>query len=137
MKHWLVSIFVCWAAVAHAQGSDVLEPVKVTAAQCLSIDTTPGAPLGGAPATDVLAMPEPWTDFTVEGQLVDPASTVHALLEPTMAQYRTSLTPKAWVDIGAVAAKYGYQLVSHSIDEGKIKIRLEPLGHEPEVQTFE
>ena len=120
-------MFVCWAAVARAQSSDVLQPVKLTEAQCLSIDTTPGAPIGGAPTSDVLAMPEPWSEFTVEGELVEPAATVHALLEPTMAQYRTSLTPKAWVEIAAAAAKYGYQLVSHRIDEGKIVMRLEPL----------
>jgi outer membrane protein assembly complex protein YaeT len=127
VKRWLVSILVCWAAIARAQPDDALKPMELTPAQCAAIDTTPGAPLGGAPASDVLAMPEPWSDFTVEGKLVEPAATVRALLEPTMAQYRTSLTPKAWVEIGAATAKYGYQLVSHRIDQGKITMRLEPL----------
>jgi outer membrane protein assembly complex protein YaeT len=127
VKRWLVSILVCWAAVARAQPDDVLQPMELTPAQCATIDTTPGAPLGGTPDSDVLAMPEPWSDFTVEGKLVEPTATVHALLEPTMAQYRTSLTPKAWVEIGAATAKYGYQLVSHRIDAGTITLRLEPL----------
>lgn len=127
MTRWLVFLVVCWAAIAQAQADDVLKPVELSAAQCQSIDTTPGVPLGGAPTGDVLAMPEPWSDFTIEGDLLEPAATVHALLEPTMAQYRTSLTPKAWVEISAATAKYGYQLVSHRIDQDTITMRLEPL----------
>ena len=34
-------------------------------------------------------------DFDVEGKLIEPAATVHALFEPTLQHYRTSLTAKS------------------------------------------
>jgi outer membrane protein assembly complex protein YaeT len=127
VKRWLISIVVLWASVARAQSTDVLQPAQVTQADCLALDTTPGALMEPAPAPGELAMPIPWTEFAVEGELVDASATVHALLDPTMQQYRTSLTAKTWSNIAAATAKFGYQLVGHHMDDTRIVLHLAPL----------
>jgi outer membrane protein assembly factor BamA len=89
-------------------------PRQADAASCLAIDTTPGAPLIPLPAGGV-ATPIPWTEFVVDGKLVggDDRATVHALLEPTLLQYRTTLTAKTLREnVSKVTAKLGYQLVA-------------------------
>jgi hypothetical protein len=127
VTRWLIPIVVLWASIARAQPGDVLQPVQATQATCLPLDTTPGALMEPAPAPGELAMPIPWTEFVVEGELVDSTATVHALLDPTMQEYRTSLTAKSWGDIAAATAKFGYQLVGHHMDGTRIVLHLAPL----------
>jgi outer membrane protein assembly complex protein YaeT len=127
VTRWLIPIIVLWASVARAQPGDVLQPLQATQASCLSVDTTPGALMEPPPAPGDLEMPIPWTDFSVEGELLDSSATVHALLDPTMQQYRTSLTGKTWADIAAITAKFGYQLVAHHMDGTRIVLHLAPL----------
>jgi outer membrane protein assembly complex protein YaeT len=129
---WLIPIVVSWAAVARAQPSEVLPPHHMDRASCLPVDTTPGALLEPLPQAGELAMPTPWTEFEVEGTLAEPASTLHVLLEPTMSQYRTSLTANTWPKIAAATAKFGYQLVGHRIDDTRLVLDLAPL---PMVRT--
>ena len=124
---WLIPIVLLWTAVARAQSSSVIQPEKATRASCLALDTNPGALMEPVPTAGELSMPIPWTEFVVEGELVDSTATVHALLDPTMQQYRTSLTAKTWADIAAATAKYGYQLVAHRMDDTKIVLHLAPL----------
>ena len=142
-----VFVIVCLlVGVAHAQpetgavslppeptppaGSDAQDAQPLTAdrATCLRLDTTPGALLestqGGAGGLDT---PIPWSEFSIAGDLVDDTATVHALLEPTMAQLQTTLSPARWKDIAAVAAKLGYQLVGHLVQGTKIVLHLAPL----------
>lgn len=123
-------------------------PLRADRATCLTLDTTPGAwldpvsptqgalpqsatrqsaPTDGASAADSeqeFTTPIPWTEFAVEGDLLDPADTVHALLTPTMQARRTTLSKSAWKDIAATTARFGYQLVSHRSVELPTGIRL-------------
>ncbi|HEX4451684.1 MAG TPA: POTRA domain-containing protein [Kofleriaceae bacterium] len=140
---------VLLAAVAHAQpetgavslppeptlpapaGSDAeaAQPQTADRAACLRLDTTPGALLestqgGGAGGLDT---PIPWSEFAIAGDLVDDSATVHALLEPTMAQLQTTLSAARWKDIAAVTTKLGYQLVGHLVQGTKIVLHLAPL----------
>ena len=127
------------ATVAHAQtppatppATDVLEPVKVDAASCVGVDTTAGASMDPALTPGEVGMPIPWSDYAVEGELIDPAATVRALFDPTLQQYRTSLTAKSWVEIAAMTAKYGYQLVGHRVDGERLVLHVAAL---PVVRT--
>lgn len=106
-------------------------PTRADRATCLVVDTTPGAlldpidltatPLPGSGGGEAavsdpapqLTTPIPWTEFAVEGDLLDPPQTVHALLNPTMQARRTTLSEASWKDIAAMTARFGYQLVSH------------------------
>jgi outer membrane protein assembly factor BamA len=78
-----------------------------------------------------LTAPSPWTEFTVEGDLLDSPQTVQALLQPTMQARRTTLTNATWIDIAAMAARFGYQLVDHravDLTSGKrLVLQLAPL----------
>jgi len=65
-----------------------------------------------APATPSGIAPPPvtWTEFDVEGELLDSPETVRTLFTPVMSR-RSSLTEEARADVAATAAKYGYFLV--------------------------
>ena len=107
-----------------------LLPSKIdNAAACVSIDTTPGALMEVIPKTGQLGTPIPWTEFAIEGSLINPSATVHGLLEPTLNKYRTSLSADKWPDIAAVTAKFGYQLIGHVIAPGttRLVLHLAPL----------
>ncbi len=54
--------------------------------------------------------PVTWTDFDVEGDLLDSSEAVRTLFTPVMTR-RSSLTEDARADVAATAAKYGYYLV--------------------------
>jgi outer membrane protein assembly factor BamA len=113
-------VLVCvGASVAQAQ---IVDPAK-----CLDLDTTPGAVLEPAPPADQVETPIPWTDFVVEGTLVDPVGTVHAMLAPTLEGYRTSLTATNLREVAKVTAKLGYQLVHHEMRGLTLVLRLGPL----------
>jgi outer membrane protein insertion porin family len=104
------------------------KPLTADRATCLRLDTTPGALLEQAQvATGGLDTPIPWTEFTVEGDLVDRADAVHALLEPTMAQLQTTLSAARWKDVAATTARLGYQLVGHHVTGTKVVLHLAPL----------
>jgi len=126
MIRWLVLILVACAATAHAQG-DVLQPLKATTASCTGVDTSAGATLEPEATSSEPGMPIPWTEFVVEGELTEPTATVHALFEPTLQQFRTSLTQKTFTEIAAMTAKYGYQLVAHRLDGTKLVLHVAPL----------
>ncbi|MDB4957662.1 MAG: surface antigen [Myxococcales bacterium] len=134
MKRLVLLPIVLLAGSARAQPAPVSpEPISVTAdltqtpvkaddATCLTLDLAPGALLQPAPG-----VPTPFSEFVVEGDLVDPAATVHALLEPTLSQYGTVLPAASWVEISKMAAKYGYQFVGHRSDGSKLALHLAPL----------
>ncbi len=128
MRRALVALaaVLALARVAHAQPSRT-----ATSAQCANVDTTPGAPLGPPPAPGQLATPIPWNDFVVAGTLVDDAATVHALLAPTLQQYRTNLSEQTFRTVAKTIAKFGYQLVDHpAVDTPngpRLVLKLEPL----------
>ncbi len=108
---------------------DDAQPMTADRATCLRLDTTPGALLestqgGGAGELDT---PIPWSEFAIAGDLVDESATVHALLEPTMAQLQTTLSAARWKDVAATTAKLGYQLVGHLVTGTKIVLHLAPL----------
>ena len=125
-RAWLVAVVVGWCVTAHAQG-DVLQPMQANTATCTSVDTSPGASLEPPAASSEPGMPIPWTEFAIEGELTEPVATVHALFEPTLQQYRTSLTQKTFTDLAAMTAKYGYQLVAHRFDGTKLVLHVAPL----------
>ena len=117
----LLSVFVLvlvLAGRASAQAPTAI-PHQADLASCLAVDTAPGAPVIPLPPGGV-ATPIPWTEFVVEGGFVhgDTAASLHALLEPTLAQYRTTLTAATLRErVSKVTAKLGYQLVdAHSKD---------------------
>jgi outer membrane protein assembly factor BamA len=130
MKRVALLIVVATArAFAQAPAPSPAIPRQADAASCLVVDTTPGAPLIPAPPGGV-ATPIPWTEYAVEGPLVrgDQRTTLHALLEPTLAQYKTTLTAKTLREnISKITAKLGYQLVAtHSKDvPGGVQLVLE------------
>jgi outer membrane protein assembly factor BamA len=117
---------VALARVAQAQPQRAPEPPS-----CANVDTTPGAPLGLPPSPGQLATPIPWNDFVVAGTLVDDAATVHALLAPTLQQFRTNLSEQTFRAVAKTIAKFGYQLVDHpTIDTPngpRLVLKLEPL----------
>ena len=102
------------APVAPEPTEVTLTPVVADAATCLALDTTPGA-LMEPVAAGGLDTPIPWTEFAVDGNLLESSDAVHALLEPTMQQYRTTLSNATWSQIAAVVTKFGYQLVGHVV----------------------
>ncbi len=85
------------------------------AAQCLRAPAPP--PTEGVPVT--------WSDFEVEGTLVEAASTVRALFAPTVQRYR-ALTDAARKDIEDLAAVYGYH-VALAARGAKLVLTLSPL----------
>ncbi|HEY1550200.1 MAG TPA: POTRA domain-containing protein [Kofleriaceae bacterium] len=112
-------------------GSDASDALPQTAdrATCLRLDTTPGALLESTQGSVAggLDTPIPWSEFSIAGDLVDDAATVHALLEPTMAQLQTTLSAARWRDVAAVTTKLGYQLVGHLVQGTKLVLHLAPL----------
>ena len=88
---------------ATAARADEVKRDDVTLDDCTKeqIVTTPGAPLhlgNEAPPSGGLDAPIPWSEFVVEGKLVDPKPTVHALLAPTVERYKTTLTQARFTD---------------------------------------
>ncbi len=88
-------------------------PKEATSATCMTLDLTPGALLQAAVDPNELATPIPWTEFEVAGNLVERRDVVHALLEPTMLQLRTSLSVATLPQLAALTARFGYQLVKY------------------------
>ncbi|HUJ58496.1 MAG TPA: POTRA domain-containing protein [Kofleriaceae bacterium] len=126
----VMAMVVAVSAVARAQPAT--PQVEPNPASCLSVDTTPGAPMEPEPEGGALAPPIPWTEFAVDGTLIDKPATVHALLEPTMQQFRTNLSVKTLRDtISKLTAKLGYQLTGHTIEDvpsgARITLHLAPL----------
>ncbi|HEY5949719.1 MAG TPA: POTRA domain-containing protein, partial [Kofleriaceae bacterium] len=106
-------------------------PTKVDSAACLPLDLTPGALLEPGGKKNELATPIPWSEFDIDGPLVDRKEVVHALLEPTMQQLRTSLSTATLPQVAELTARFGYQLVGHitqDIPSGtKLVLHLAPL----------
>ncbi|HEX5059734.1 MAG TPA: POTRA domain-containing protein [Kofleriaceae bacterium] len=86
---------------------------KFDEAACLQLDLTPGAVLQEPPPPGELAPPIPWSEFDIQGQLIDRKKTVMALLDPTMQQLRTSLSRATLPQVAGVLARFGYQLIGH------------------------
>jgi outer membrane protein assembly factor BamA len=110
------------AAPAPTTPEPVLAPVKADDATCLTLDTTPGTLLQASPQ-----VPTPFSEFAVEGALIDSPSTVHALLAPTLAQYGSTVPAASWAELSKMAAKYGYQLVGHRTEGAKLVLHLASL----------
>jgi outer membrane protein assembly factor BamA len=116
-------LIVLSCAVARAQvpappavdppADDALAPTRIDLGTCATLDLTPGALLQTVPDELALAQPIPWSEFAVEGKLVDTQETVRKLLEPTLQQYRTSLSLATLPELALTIAKFGYQLVGH------------------------
>ncbi len=102
-------------ATSGAQPAEAADPAptRVDTASCAPLDLTPGALLSATTDEFSLASPIPWSEFEVEGQLIDTKQTVHALLDPTLQQYRTSLSLATMPELALVTARFGYQLLSH------------------------
>ncbi|HEY1559174.1 MAG TPA: POTRA domain-containing protein, partial [Kofleriaceae bacterium] len=129
MRLACIAAIVAWAAAARAQPA--AKPPH-DRADCVDVDTVPGDPMQAQPAPDVVVTPMPWSEFVVVGShLLEPAATIHALLEPTLAELRTTLTVRKIPDIAKVTTKLGYQLVSMTTRPGPsgqtLLIALEPL----------
>ena len=105
-------------------GTSLLVPTRADPATCLALDTAPGALLEPVHPTGELDTPIPWTEFVVDGELIDPPETLHALLEPTMQDRRTTLSNASWKDIAAMTARFGYQLVGHVVTDAPNGTRL-------------
>jgi len=114
-----------------AQAATVQTPTQVTSASCLPLDLTPGTLLAPAVQPGRLATPIPWSEFEVAGTLVDRREVVHALLEPTLRQLRTSLSTATLPQLAALTARFGYQLVAYDtvdVPHGtKLVLTLAPL----------
>jgi len=125
----LLVVVVALARAAHAQPGATIDakPLVADRATCLRLDTTPGALLEPAEQAGGLDTPIPWTEFVIDGDLVDSPATVHALLEPTMTQLQTTLSAAHWKDVAATTAKLGYQLVGHLVSGTKVRLHLAPL----------
>jgi outer membrane protein assembly factor BamA len=128
MKRACLVFLLAAGGSVHAQ--PIAPPIHADPGSCLGVDTTPGALLEPT-ANDGEDTPIPWSEFRVEGRLLEAPPTVHALLEPSLAQYRTSLTTKTLRDLVKIIAKIGYQLTSHTTHAEKaglvLVLRLEPL----------
>lgn len=94
-----------------------LDPSKLTLGTCATLDLTPGALLEPTTTAGELATPIPWSEFEVRGTLVDRKEVVHALLEPTMQQLRTSLSTATLPQLAELTARFGYQLVGHTTED--------------------
>jgi outer membrane protein insertion porin family len=117
---------------AAAKPTSSATPDIATDATCLPLDLTPGALLDIPAGSELeLATPIPWSEFVVAGNLVDRREVVHALLEPTMRQLRTSLSIATLPQVAALTARFGYQLVRYdTIDMPKgarLVLELAPL----------
>lgn len=115
----VLTLLVALVGTASAQAPDAQVPLapaplptEATLATCEQLDLTPGA-LQLPAGTNALATPIPWSEFEVAGNLVDKQKTVHALLEPTMLQLRTSLSTATLPQVAALTARFGYQLVKY------------------------
>jgi len=114
---------------------------QVDAASCARLgDLTPGALISVSKATPgALATPIPWSEFEIQGSLIDDKATVRALLEPTMQQLRTSLSLSTLPQLAQVTARFGYQLVGHFTQDlpsgTKLVLLLSPLPLVKRVQV--
>jgi outer membrane protein assembly factor BamA len=131
VKRAAILLVVACVRVAAAQPV-VPQPARPTAAtphapdlaSCVQVETTPGAATWPEPPPQAVATPLPWTDFAVEGPLVDPAFTMHAMLEPTLDRYRTALTAKTVRDeLAPAIAKLGYQLLASAVAPAGYELR--------------
>ncbi len=95
-----------------------LQAVVADRATCLLLDTTPGVLIENLSGNG-LATPIPWNDFAVDGTFVrgDTRETLHAIFEPTFTDHRTNFTAATWREIAALAAKFGYQVVGHLVQD--------------------
>ncbi|MEO8840902.1 MAG: POTRA domain-containing protein [Kofleriaceae bacterium] len=120
------------AATAPPIDDGSLKPTRADRATCLLLDTTPGTLLE-AIDTSQLATPIPWNDFTVNGKFIDGDSkeTLHAIFDPTFTDHHTNFTAATWREIAALAAKFGYQLVGHLVQDtpngNRLVVHVEPL----------
>ncbi|HEY5920392.1 MAG TPA: POTRA domain-containing protein, partial [Kofleriaceae bacterium] len=111
----------------------VATPTIATAATCAPLDLTPGALIDGVVGASELelATPIPWSEFEIAGNLVDRRDVVHALLEPTLQQLRTSLSIATLPQLAALTARFGYQLDRHDTIDlpngAKLVLYLAPL----------
>lgn len=113
-----------------------LSPTHVDRAACLPLDLTPGALLRQpAPTAGTLATPIAWTDFEIHGRLIDKPETVRALLEPTLSQYRTSLSSATMPELAVMTARFGYQLQGQTTQDTKLILTLAPLPLVRKVDT--
>lgn len=103
------------AAVATERPLEPVAPIptEATNATCIALDLTPGALLQPSVDPNELATPIPWSEFEVAGNLIERREVVRALLEPTMQQLRTSLSPATLPQLAALTARFGYQLVKY------------------------
>lgn len=109
-----------------------LTPNRVDTASCLPLDLTPGALIHYAQGPSAgPATPIAWTEFEVQGKLVEDKKIVRALLEPTLSQFRTSLSAATLPQVAAITARFGYQLVGQTTqdlpDGARLVLSLEPL----------
>jgi outer membrane protein assembly factor BamA len=112
--------------------TEPLTRMQVDTASCLPLDLTPGALLHAPPVpSSGPATPIPWSTFEVRGKLLESNPTVQALLEPTLTQFRTTLSASTLPQVAQITARFGYQLVGwHTVDEAsgtKLIIDLAPL----------
>jgi outer membrane protein assembly factor BamA len=113
-----------------------LSPTHVDRASCLPLDLTPGALLrDSVPAEGKLATPIAWTDFEVRGRLLEAPEVVKALLEPTLLQYRTSLSAQTLPELAVMTSRFGYQLVGQTTQDTKLILSLAPLPLVRKVDT--
>jgi outer membrane protein assembly factor BamA len=112
--------------------ADIITATRADTASCLPLDLTPGALLH-APAVPVSgpATPIPWSSFEIRGTLLENTETVRALLEPTLTQFRTSLSAATLPQVAAITARFGYQMIGWmTVDEPdgtKLVLNLAPL----------
>jgi outer membrane protein assembly factor BamA len=111
---------------------EILTPTRVDTASCQPLDLTPGALLRNERGqAEGPATPIAWTEFEVRGILVESPAHVHALLEPTLLQFRTSLSAATLPAVAQVTARFGYQLVGQTTqdlaDGTKLILSLAPL----------
>jgi outer membrane protein insertion porin family len=96
---------------AWAQAPTPSTPVDDTVVSATKFDPSACGKTPATPTpTGVAPPPVTWNGFDVEGQLRDSATTVRALLEPTMNRHR-ALTEAAREDIARITLAFGYHLV--------------------------
>ncbi|HUS29907.1 MAG TPA: POTRA domain-containing protein [Kofleriaceae bacterium] len=115
-----------------ADDQAALTPSQVDSASCLPLDLTPGALIRSAQGPSAgPATPIAWTEFEVRGKLVETPATVHALLEPTLNQFRTSLSAATLPQVAQITARFGYQLIGQFTqdlpDGARLVLSLAPL----------
>ena len=127
MKRATILLVVAWTSVVRAQTppppttTPMLVDRRAQLDACLAIDTTPGAPTLPEPTSNQLATPIPWSEFSVDGDLVDDG--VCGLLiaeklgvsQPTVSEHMRILT-----QAGLVSAKRIKQWTFYRRDETRL-----------------